>query len=208
MKSLRRPRTRLKLRAKRRPNNDAHPSPRWGGAGGGVMSRNEATPPSPSPNRRVALAAVAGAHGVKGELRLKLFSDSALSLSRHEKLLVGGVERRLLSIREGGKAATARFAGVEDRSAAESLRGSLVEIDRSALPPLEEGEYYHADLIGLPAVDRDGNGVGTVTAVENYGAGDLLEIALENGKTSLIAFKAGIADLEGDLIVLDPEFLA
>jgi len=172
------------------------------------MSRNEATPPSPPPNRRVALAAVAGAHGVKGELRLKLFSDSALSLSRHEKLLVGGVERRLLSIREGGKAATARFAGVEDRSAAESLRGSLVEIDRSALPPLEEGEYYHADLIGLPAVDRDGNAVGTVTAVENYGAGDLLEIALENGKTSLIAFKAGIADLEGDLIVLDPEFLA
>ena len=158
--------------------------------------------------RRIALAAVAGAHGVKGELRLKLFSDSVESLARQKKLYVGGAERRLLGIRESGKTAVARFDGVADRSAAEALRGWLVEVDRSSLPPLEEGEYYHADLIGLPAVDRDGNAVGTVTAVENYGAGDLLEIALENGKTSLIAFKAGIADLEGDLIVLDPEFLA
>src|SRR4029079_4366967 len=162
---------------------------------------------SESGERKIALAAVPGAHGVKGEVRLKLFSDSIENLSRHDKLYVGGVERRLLSIRDA-KAPVARFEGIGDRSSAESLRGSLVEIDRSALPPLEEGEYYHADLIGLPAVDRDGNAVGTVTAVENYGAGDLLEIALENGKTSLIAFKAGIADLEGDLIVLDPEFLA
>ena len=158
--------------------------------------------------RKIALAAVAGAHGVKGELRLKLFSDSIESLSRHDKLYVGGVERRLLSIRDRGKNAVARFEGVGDRSAAEALRGSLVEIDRSALPPLEAGEYYHADLIGLPAVDRDGTNVGTVVAVENYGAGDLLEIEFEPGKRSLIPFKPGIADLKGDRIVLDPEFLA
>jgi 16S rRNA processing protein RimM len=159
--------------------------------------------------RRIALAAVAGAHGVKGELRLKLFSDSVDSLSRHHRLSVGGTERRLLSIRDSGKgAAVARFEGVNDRSAAEALRGSLVEVDRSALPPLEDGEYYHADLIGLPAVDRDGKPVGTVVAVENYGAGDLLEIGLEAGKKSLIPFKPGIADLEKNRIVLDPEFLA
>jgi len=158
--------------------------------------------------RRIALAAVAGAHGVKGELRLKLFSESAASLSAHQKLYVGGAERRLLSVRDGGKAAVARFDGIADRSAAEALRGSLVEVDRSALPPLEEGEYYHADLIGLAALDRVGTQLGTIVAVENYGAGDLLEIELDDGKRSLIPFKAGIADLEEGRIVLDPEFLA
>jgi len=161
-----------------------------------------------SGERRIALAAVAGAHGIKGELRLKLFSDSVLSLSRYEKLHVGGVERRLLAIRDTGKTAVARLEGIDDRSAAEALRGSLIEVDRSALPPLEEGEYYHADLIGLAAVDRDGKAIGTVAAIENYGAGDLLEIEDEQGRRSLIPFKSGIADLEGDRIILDPEFLA
>jgi len=162
---------------------------------------------SGSGERRIALAAVAGAHGVKGELRLKLFSDGIESLSRHEKLFVGGLERRLLSVREG-KIPVARFEGIDDRGAAEAVRGSLVEIDRSALPPLEEGEYYHADLIGLAVSDRGGTGIGTVAGVENYGAGDLLEIALKGGKRSLIPFKPGVADIEDGKIVLDPEFLA
>jgi 16S rRNA processing protein RimM len=158
--------------------------------------------------RRIALAAVAGAHGVKGELRLKLFSDSVESLARQKKLYVGGAERRLLGIRDSGKTAVARFEGIADRSGAEALRGSLVEVERSALPPLEDGEYYHADLIGLNAVDGQGNAAGTVVAVENFGAGDLLEIELADGKRSLIPFKPGIADLVDGKIVLDPEFLA
>src|SRR5437868_15346020 len=141
----------------------------------------------------IALAAVAGAHGVKGEVRLKLFSESVDSLLRHEELYVGGAARRLLSVRGQGKGAVARFDGVADRGAAEALRGSLVEVERSALPPLEEGEYYHVDLIGLPALDRAGNEVGTIAAVENYGAGDLLEIELRDGRRSLIPFKPGIA---------------
>ena len=161
-----------------------------------------------SGERRIALAAVAGAHGVKGELRLKLFSDSVESLSRHGKLYVGGAERRLLAVRDSGKAAVARFEGIDDRSAAEALRGSLIEVDRSALPPPEEGEYYHADLIGLPAVARDGKPIGTVVAIENYGAGDLLEVENAEGKRSLIPFRAGIADLEGSRIILDPAYLA
>ena len=159
-------------------------------------------------SKRIALAAVAGAHGVKGEVRLKLFSDSAASLASHRNVYVGGVQRRLLNVREGGKTAVARFEDVPDRSAAEALRGQLVEVDRSTLPPLEEGEYYHADLIGLPCVDRDGQPVGIVVAVENFGAGDLLEVELPGGRKSLIPFKDGIADLEGDRIVLDPAFLA
>lgn len=159
-------------------------------------------------DKRVALAAVAGAHGVKGEVRLKLFSDSAASLAQHEHVYVGGAQRRLLSVRDGGRTAVARFEGVADRSAAEALRGSLVEVDRSALPALEDGEYYHADIVGLLCVDRDGEEVGTVVAVENFGAGDLLEVEHPGGKRSLIPFRDGIADLEEGRIILDPEFLA
>ena len=157
---------------------------------------------------RVALAAVAGAHGVRGEVRLKLFAESADSLTNHETVFVGGVAFRLVAVRAGGKGAIARFAGIDDRSAAEALRGGLVEVDRSSLPPLEEGEYYHSDVIGLPCVDRAGAAVGSVAAVENFGAGDLLEVELEGGKRSLIPFRAGIADLEDGRIVLDRAFLA
>jgi len=157
--------------------------------------------------RRITLAAVAGAQGIKGEVRLKLFSDSVESLRRYKKLYVGGAELRLLAVRDG-KMAVARFEGVADRGAAEALRGSLVEVDRDAMPPLGDGEYYYADLIGLAAIDRDGNAVGVVVAVENFGAGDLLEIEIEGGKRSLIPFKPGIADLEDGRIVLDPEYLA
>src|SRR5688572_17603150 len=103
---------------------------------------------SPAAVKRGALAAVAGAHGGKGEVRLE-------------------------SVKPAGKNVIARIAGIADRSAAEALRGQLIEVDRSALPPLEEGEYYHADLIGLPCVDRAGAHLGRVVAVENFGAGDL-----------------------------------
>ena len=158
--------------------------------------------------RRVPLAAVAGAHGVKGELRLKLFSDSVDSLARHDSLWVGAVQRRLLSVRGDAKGAVARFAGIDDRSAAEALRGSLVEIGRDALPPLDDGEYYHADLIGLTCEDRAGTPLGRVVAVENYGAGDLLEIEREDGKRALIPFTPGIADVDDGRVMLDPDFLA
>lgn len=158
--------------------------------------------------QRIALAAVAGAHGIKGELRLKLFTASVDNLARHRTVYIGGTERELESVRSGSSGAIARLAGIVDRSSAEALRGSLVEVDRSALPPLEEGEYYHADLIGLACVDTDGAQVGTVVAVENYGAGDLLEVESAGGSRSLIPFRPGIADLDGERIVLDPEFLA
>ncbi len=166
------------------------------------------TSPGDRGERKIALALVVGAHGIKGELRLKLFSESCDSLAAHKNLYVRGAARRLLFVRGGGKSAVARFEGISDRASAEALRGALVEVDRSALPPLAEGEYYHADLIGLAAVDRDGNSVGSVVAVENYGAGDLLEIEVQDGKSSLIPFKPGIAELDGDRIVLDREFLA
>lgn len=151
---------------------------------------------------------MAGAHGVKGELRLKLFADSVESLARHSRLYVGGHEMALRDIKAGGKTAIARFEGISDRTAAEALRGSIVEINRDQLPPLAEGEYYHADLVGLHCVDEGGKPLGTVVAVENFGAGDLLEVERVNGKRALIPFREPMARLGGEQIVLDPEFLA
>jgi 16S rRNA processing protein RimM len=163
---------------------------------------------APATGKRVALAAVAGAHGIKGELRLKLFSDSVESLARHSRLYVGGRELALKDVKDGGKTAIARFEGISDRTGAEALRGQLVEIDRDELPPLGDGEYYHADLVGLPCHDEGGNVVGVVAGVENFGAGDLLEVERPDGKRSLIPFRDPIARLDGDSILLDPEFLA
>jgi 16S rRNA processing protein RimM len=162
----------------------------------------------PETGKRVALAAVAGAHGVKGEVRLKLFTDSIEGLAQHEQVYLDGRAVALKSIKDGGKTAIAQFEGVSDRSSAEALRGSLVEIDRGALPPLEEGEYYHVDLIGLTCFAETDETIGSVVGVENSGAGDLLDIELVSGKRALIPFRDPISRLEDARIVLDPEFLA
>jgi len=160
------------------------------------------------PDQQVVLAAVAGAHGIGGEVRLKLFGQSAESLSRHKTVQVGDRQLTLKSVKAGGSAVIARFAEIADRSAAEALRGLQLTVPRASLPPLEEGEYYHADIIGLPCQDADGNPLGTVAAVENFGAGDILDVELPGGKRSMVPFRPGVADLEDGRIRLDPLFLA
>ena len=155
----------------------------------------------------VALAAVAGAHGIGGEVRLKLFAEGLDSLRRHKEVRVGGRTLTVLSLKDA-KLPIARFSGIGDRTAAEALRGQLVTIPRAALPPLEEGEYYHSDLIGLRCESPTGEALGRVVAVENFGAGDLLEIERPGGGTALVPFREGVADLVDGRIVADPEFLA
>ena len=157
---------------------------------------------------RVTLAAVAGAHGIGGEVRLKLFAESLDSLKRQQVLFAGERALTLKSLKPGGGGAIARFAEIADRSAAEALRGSLLTVPRSALPALEEGEYYHADLIGLRCESKEGEILGTVAAVENFGAGDLLEVERPDGSRALIPFRPGIAELSGDKVIVDPAFLA
>jgi len=156
----------------------------------------------------VTLAAIAGAHGIAGEVRLKLFAESVESIRRPKNVQVGERTLTLKSVKEGGGMPIARFAEIADRNAAEALRGTLVTVSRSALPPLEEGEYYHADIIGLPCITSEGEAVGSVTAVENFGAGDILEIERPDGKKVMVPFKPTIADLEDGRIIVDPAFLA
>lgn len=162
---------------------------------------------APATGKRIALAAVAGAHGVKGELRLKLFG-SLEGLAGQKTVWVGERAHGLRSVKAAGKGAIAGLEGISDRSEAEALRGQLVEVDRDALPPLDEGEYYHADLIGLTCFSQDGETIGSVVGIENFGAGDLLDIEKVDGRRALIPFRDGIADLVDARIVLDPAFLA
>jgi 16S rRNA processing protein RimM len=157
---------------------------------------------------QVILAAVAGAHGVGGEVRLKLFAEGLDSLKRHDILYAGDRPLTLKSVKPGSAGAIARFAEVADRAAAEALRGQLLTVPRGELPPLDAGEYYHADLIGLPCESAAGESLGTIVAVENYGAGDLLEIERPDGKRALVPFRPGIADLAEGKVVADPAFLA
>lgn len=131
----------------------------------------------------ITLAAIIGAHGVAGEVRLKLFGEGVSALSLHKKFNDGALT--LNKLRDDGKGgAIARFAEIADRNAAEAKRGTALTVPRTALPPLEDGEYYHADLLGLPAVSDAGEALGTVIAIDNFGAGDVIEIQRpsEDGK--------------------------
>ena len=136
-------------------------------------------------SRPVTMAAVAAAHGITGEVRLKLFGEGVAALKGYRTFNNGALT--LKSIKDDGKGgAFARFAEVSDRTAAEKLRGTALTVPRSAMPPLAPGEYYHADLLGLAAQSTTGAMLGTVVAVENFGAGDILEIegpAGEDGKS-------------------------
>jgi 16S rRNA processing protein RimM len=157
-------------------------------------------------DKPVTLAAVSGAHGVTGEVRLKLFGEGIEALSSHKRFNEGALT--LAKLRDDGRGgAIARFAELTDRNAAEALRGTALTVPRSALPPLEEGEYYHADLIGLPAVSDTGEPLGTVVAVENFGASDVLEIERPDGKRFMVPMRAeAVPEWNDERLVVSAEF--
>ena len=140
-------------------------------------------------DKPVTLAAIIGAHGVAGDVRLKLFGEGVESLRRYRAFNDSSLT--VQKLRDDGKGgAIARFAEVTDRTAAEKLRGTALTVPRSTLPPLADGEYYHADLIGLPAVSTDGEPLGECIAVDNFGAGDVLEVRKPDGKKFMVPMKA------------------
>jgi 16S rRNA processing protein RimM len=157
---------------------------------------------------RVTLAAVAGAHGIGGEVRLKVFAESLASLKRHKQYEAAGRTLTLKSVKPGKPDAIARFAEVSSREAAEALRGTVLTVARGDLPALPEGEFYHSDLIGRPAVLPDGTAVGTVVAVENFGAGDILEIAKADGKRFMVPFRTEAVPEVGDAVTIEPAFVS
>jgi 16S rRNA processing protein RimM len=156
-------------------------------------------------DRPVTLAAIVGAHGVTGELRLKLFGEGPESLKRYKSFNAGGRTLTLKSVRAGPNGAVARFAEVNDRNGAEALRGVALTVPRSALPPLAEGEYYHVDMVGLACVSDAGDAIGKLIAIENFGAGDILEIEKSDGKRFMVPIHA--AQIEADRAVIDAAFI-
>lgn len=137
------------------------------------------------PDQPVTLAAITGAHGVTGEVRLRLFGEGLDSLKAHKRFNEGALTlTKLRSDNKGG--AIARFAEVADRTGAENLRGTALTVPRASLPALADGEFYHSDLLGLPAVSETGEAIGHVCAVENFGATDIVEIEKPDGKKFMV----------------------
>jgi 16S rRNA processing protein RimM len=155
-------------------------------------------------NRPITLAVIIGAHGVMGEVRLKLFCESVESLKAHTSFNDGALT--LKSLRPGNNI-IARFAEITDRNGAEAARGTELTVPRDALPPLAEGEYYHADLIGLPCVSTDGEDLGLCVAIDDFGAGDVIEVERPDGKRFMVPMTAQAVPEWGERIVIDAAFV-
>lgn len=158
---------------------------------------------------KLCIAVIAGVHGVRGDVRVKSFTANPEDLSaygpltdktgaREFRIKIHGVARGLLR---------AHIKGVDNRNAAEALAGVELYIERGRLPKPEEDEFYHADLVGLKAALVDGSDYGTVRALHDFGAGDVIEIALAAGGTVILPFTRAIVpsvDLGTGIVVIDP----
>jgi 16S rRNA processing protein RimM len=176
------------------------------------------------------LGAIAGAHGVRGEVKIKSFTADPRKIggygpvedesgARRFKVKVRGLAGGLVIARlaevppQGSKTGSLEGATdqkdrwVEDRNAAEALKGLRLYVGRDKLPRPKRGEWYLADLIGLRAERMDGTAMGTVKSVQNYGAGDIVEVETEPGRTVFVPFtKRAVpeVDVEGGRLVIEP----
>lgn len=137
----------------------------------------------------VLLAVIGAAHGIRGEVRVKSFTGDPLALSDYVPLFdKSGKAFEIESIRPQKEVVVVRFKHVSDRTQAERLNGTELFVDRSALPPAGDEEFYHDELVGLAVRDESGERIGKVTAVQNFGGGDLLELSVNGRKGVLIPF--------------------
>lgn len=157
-------------------------------------------------DKPLTLAAVTGAHGVAGEVRLKLLGEGFDALKSHKSFNEGSLT--LVKIRSDNKGgAIARFAEVSDRTAAEQLRGTALSVSRDRLPRLEEGEFYFSDLLDLPVVTDTGEDVGRVCAVENFGATDIVEIEKPDGKKFMVPLtEQAVPEWDASRLVISEAF--
>ena len=138
---------------------------------------------------RVCVAQIGAAHGVRGEVKLRSFTEDPAAFTSYGPLESEDGARRFTieALRPAKDHLVARLAGVADRDAAEKLTNIKLYVSRDRLPPVEDNEtFYHADLIGLAAMTPDGAALGTVTAIHNFGAGDLVEIKPAGGGEPLL----------------------
>ena len=161
--------------------------------------------------KRILLGHIAGAHGVRGEVLINSYTSTPEDIAAYGPLTDESGTRAfaVTVVRVTNKGVVARLGGITDRAAAETLRGLRLYLERDRLPETRSNEFYYADLIGLAAVSPDGETIGRVVDLQNYGAGDLLEIQVESSReTELVPFtKAFVREVDmagGRLVIAMP----
>jgi 16S rRNA processing protein RimM len=166
-------------------------------------------------NPTVVVAQIGAAHGIKGEVRLKSFTQDAMAVAAYGPLTAAdGRSFEIEAIRPAAGTSpdmmVVRVKGVRDRTAAEKLTNLELSVAAERLPPPAVDEFYHSDLIGLSAMTIDGKLLGAIVAVPNYGAGDLIEIASAEGSTILVPFtQSAVPEIDiagGRVIVVPPTY--
>ncbi len=166
-------------------------------------------PPPGTKEDLVCVGVIGAAKGLRGEVRIKSFTADPADIGAYGPLFDATGERTFL-LRVTGMAkgqVVARIEGVADRDAAEAVKGIRLHVPRGALPETGDEEYYHADLIGLRADLTDGERLGTIRAIYDFSAGDVLEIAQEDGAVVMVPFtRAAVPEIDfaGGRVVIDP----
>ena len=157
----------------------------------------------------VCVGRILGAHGVRGLVKLASFTAEPESVAAYGPLTDETGRRRfeiaLLNAQKDHF--LAKVAGIDDRDAAQALAGMQLYVERERLPPADEDEYYQADLIGLRVEQPDGTVLGSVAALHNFGAGDVIEIETGSGERPMVPFSRAtvpIVDIPAGRIVVDP----
>jgi 16S rRNA processing protein RimM len=164
-----------------------------------------------TPRDQVLVGVIVGAHGIKGEVKLKSFTSEPLSIGRYGPLQsASGQKFEITKLKAAKDGFIASFKGVVDRNEAETLKGIELFVSREKLPKLKDHETYAHDLMGLDVFIEGGNKLGKLVGMPNYGAGDLLEVAVEgNTETVLIPFTSSFVPqtdfTTGKIIVNLPE---
>ena len=160
------------------------------------------------PLSQICVARIGAAHGVRGAVKLWTFTEDPLAVTRYGQLMTkdGARQFEVTHVREAKGYLVATLKGIATREEAERLNGVELYVAREKLPDTSEDEYYHADLIGLAAVNAAGEPLGRVIAIHNFGAGDIIEIAPLDGATMLLPFTNAVVptvDLEGGRVVIE-----
>jgi 16S rRNA processing protein RimM len=156
----------------------------------------------------VCVARIGAAHGVRGAVKLWTFTEAPLAVQSYGPLMTkdGARQFEIADVREAKDHLVATFKGVATRNDAEKLNGIELYVPREKLPATDRDEYYHADLIGLAAVNAADEPIGRVVAIHNFGAGDIIEIAPPKGATMLLPFTNAVVptvDIAGGRVVIE-----
>jgi len=160
----------------------------------------------------VCLGIIVGAKGLRGALRIKSFTGQPEDVGAYGPVTLEGEnrKRRLRVVDKAKGVLVLHIDGVEDRAEADALKGKRFFVDRAALPSVDEGEFYHTDLIGLSVRIKDGEELGSVEAIYDFGGGDIIDVKCTDGTSVLVPFtKEAVPEIDvdrGQILVVPPNY--